>query len=144
MSAIDRLLEGRRAKPPIGVDEIFALGAAGDIGIDDRLDSVGHVVRRDRGADDRIDRRLLVGRATERDLVDLLAIPIDTDKADTPRAQSTMLPFMPCTSPALHRRARCMAARLSTRDWVDCAVVAPSVPMPVMRRATPASEISYR
>ena len=40
MSAIDGLLEWRRAKPAIGVDELFALAALGDIGLDDRVDRI--------------------------------------------------------------------------------------------------------
>ena len=53
-----------------------------EIGVDDRLDGVGDLVRAEAAADDLADRGVLVGRAAERDLIELGALLLDAENAD--------------------------------------------------------------
>ena len=56
-SAIERLLEGRRAEPAIGVEERLAGALAlGDVGVDERLDRIDHLGGGKALADDLADR----------------------------------------------------------------------------------------
>src|ERR1700732_2667671 len=82
MSAIDGLLEWRCTQPPIGIDEALALAAMGEIGLDNRVDRIDHLIRRNRRSNNASDRRLIVGRAAEGDLINLLSVFIGAEQAD--------------------------------------------------------------
>ena len=58
---------------------MLAVEAVGNVGIDDRFDRVGHPLGGNRRTDDGADRRLLVSRAAQSDLIDFLAILIDAE-----------------------------------------------------------------
>jgi hypothetical protein len=81
-SGIELLLEGSRADPGQGVVEALAVAALLQIGGDDAVDRVDHVVVGEGRADDLADGGVLVGAAAERDLVELLALLVDAEDAD--------------------------------------------------------------
>src|SRR5690606_27345416 len=77
------LLERRRPQPPVGGEEgLLAPLAQREIGLDDGLDGVGDLLRREATADDLADRAVLVARAAERHLIELLALLLDAEDAD--------------------------------------------------------------
>ena len=82
MSGIEPLLERLEAGTLIGFQETLAVGANVQIGLDDGLDRVGHIIAGERGSDDLADGSVLVRIAAERDLVVFDALLIDTQNAD--------------------------------------------------------------
>jgi hypothetical protein len=83
MSGIELLLEGLQPNPGIGLQEGFGFVLTQvQIGIDDGLDGVHHLVVAEGRPDDIAQRGVLVGTAAERDLVELLAPLIDAEDAD--------------------------------------------------------------
>ena len=82
-SAIQHVLEWLGADPPVGLEERLVLVRPQlQIGIDDLLDRVGHLLGGKAGPDDLADRRALGGGAAQRDLVELLALLIEAEDAD--------------------------------------------------------------
>src|SRR5437764_5631191 len=82
-SAIDPLLERRRADPPVGVDEALALAARLEIGRDQRIDRLDHLVGLDRRAKNRAERGLAeVDVAAQAQLVELDPVLVDAQDAD--------------------------------------------------------------
>src|SRR5262245_11997183 len=82
-SGIDAILEGLGADAPVGVDEALALGAAVEIGRDQRIDRLDHLVGADRRPEDMAERRLAeVDVAAEADLVELDPVLVDAQDAD--------------------------------------------------------------
>src|SRR5262252_5242642 len=84
MCRICALPEGCMSDAAQRVDEPLALGTQLAVGLDDALDSSRDLVLRHRGTDHLAERRVAVGRATEADLVPLLAVFVDTEYADVP------------------------------------------------------------
>src|SRR5215831_15626004 len=82
MCRIGALPEGCETEPADGVDEALALFTQLAIGLDDALDSRCDLVLRHRGTDYLAERRGAIGRATEADLVPLLAVLVDAEYAD--------------------------------------------------------------
>src|SRR5438445_7878881 len=82
-SGIDALLEGFDAEALHRVDEqLFRPLAQREIGFHDVLDDVGDFVELDAGADQIAKRSAFVGTAADGDLVDLLAVLLDSENAD--------------------------------------------------------------
>src|SRR3954452_22085435 len=82
-SGINALLEGFDAEAFDGVHEqLFRPLAQRQIGFHDVLDDVGDLVELDAGPDQIAERGVLVGAAADGDLVDLLAVLLDTENAD--------------------------------------------------------------
>src|SRR4051812_19787814 len=82
-SAIDPLLERLRADPPVGVDEALAVAARLEIGRDQRIDRLDHLVGLDRRPEDRAERGLAeVDVAAQAQLVELDAVLVDAQDAD--------------------------------------------------------------
>src|SRR5690348_12573981 len=82
MSGIELFLEGCLAEAAISIDEPLAFLAVFEIGVDDLLDRIHHLVGRESGPDDLTDAGVLVGAAAERDLIELLALLVDAENAD--------------------------------------------------------------
>src|SRR3954451_15959702 len=84
-SGIELLLERLLAGAAVDLDERLVLvGAQLEIGLDDALDRVRHLLGRESRADDPADRRLVVGAAAQRDLVKFLALLVEAENADVP------------------------------------------------------------
>src|SRR5450631_3194725 len=82
-SGIDPLLERFDAKPFHGIDEkLVGPGAQRQIGFDNVLDHVGDVAIGHRGPDQFSDLGVFVGAATDRDLIEFLAVLLDAEYAD--------------------------------------------------------------
>src|SRR6185503_3380142 len=81
---IDAFLEGLDADASHGIDESLAGVARLEIGFDEALDHVGHLVRRERRADDLAERRVVTLRAADRHLVPLGPVLVDAEHADVP------------------------------------------------------------
>src|SRR4029079_17786952 len=82
-ASIERLLERRGTDTAVGVDEFFLwVEPEAEIGLDDLLDGVGDLLRREAAADDFADRRVLVGGAAQRHLIELGALLLDAEDAD--------------------------------------------------------------
>src|SRR4051812_32472896 len=84
-SGIELLLERLLAGAAVDLDKRLLLAPAQlEIGLDDTLDRVRHLFGREAGADDLADRRLVVGAAAQRDLVEFLALLVEAEDADMP------------------------------------------------------------
>src|ERR1700748_43495 len=82
-SGIDSLPERLDAEPLHRVDEQFiGTGAQRQISLDDILDHIGALAIRHGGPDQGADLGILVGAATDRDLIEFLAILLDPENAD--------------------------------------------------------------
>src|SRR4051794_17115471 len=80
---IDTSLERCHADAAEGIEEALFLVPLGDVHVEDALDSIHDFVERDRRSNHFAERCVLTaGRATERDLVPLLAALIDAEDAD--------------------------------------------------------------
>src|SRR5439155_10874761 len=79
---IHALLERLEAEAPHRVDKALVRVPALDIDIDQACDHVRHFGRRERGADHLAERRVVALRATNRHLVPLAAVLVDTEDAD--------------------------------------------------------------
>src|SRR5690349_2414653 len=81
-SGIEGLLERLRSKPAIGVEEGLAVMAQADISLDDGVDRIGHFVTGKTRPENGADRGALARGAAERDLVELLALLIESQDSD--------------------------------------------------------------
>src|SRR4051812_48681977 len=82
-ASIERLLERRGTDTAVGVDEFFlGIEPEAEIGLDDQLDGIGDLLRREAAADDLADRGVFVGRTTQRHLIELGAFLFDAEDAD--------------------------------------------------------------
>ncbi len=82
---IDALPEWLDAGPLHGVDEQFVLPFAQfDIGCGDILDDVGHLRVGHCRTDQHAELSILVGLATDRNLIKFLAVLLDAENADMP------------------------------------------------------------
>src|SRR4029079_5574295 len=79
---IDALLEGIDADALDGVDEPLVFFPDLEVGLDQARNDIGHVVRRERGADHLAERRALALRTADRDLVPLGTVLVDAKHAD--------------------------------------------------------------
>jgi len=79
---IDSLLEGGVACPPQGVQEPLALAPLFQIGLDNRLDGVGHPIDRKSRAKHLADRGILGPGTAEGQLVEFLTLLVDAQDAD--------------------------------------------------------------
>src|SRR5262245_30411969 len=81
--AIEGLLEGIRAGAADVVEEPFAaVGAIGEIDVDDGVDRRNDVVLGERRTHDLAQRGVVLGRTAERHLVEFLPLLVDTQDAD--------------------------------------------------------------
>src|SRR5205085_7933496 len=81
MSGIKRLLERLGPEPAIGGEEFLAGFAPAQIGVDDLLDGLGHVLAGKAGAQNGADRGILRRGAAEGNLVIFLALLIEAQDA---------------------------------------------------------------
>src|SRR5207245_261180 len=82
-SGIDALLEGLGADAPVGVDEALTVAAAVEIGRDQGVHRLDHLVRRHGGPEDRAECGLAeIDVATQAELVELDAVLVDAQDAD--------------------------------------------------------------
>src|SRR5262249_14922592 len=81
-SGINALLERRQADPAIGVEETLAGTAQRHVGVDHVLDLIDHLFGRNRGPEDRAQRRVIGFAAAQRDLVELGAALVDPENAN--------------------------------------------------------------
>src|SRR5579862_6996584 len=79
---IGSLPEGRQPDAAHGIDETLFLTAQCAIGLNHSLDRRSHFVLPNRRSEHLTERREAVGRATEADLIPLLAVLIDAEHAD--------------------------------------------------------------
>src|SRR5215470_7767849 len=84
-SAIEGLLEGRRADPAPSGQEVFAVAAVGEVGGNDGVDGIRHGFSPEAGADDGTDRSIILGATAKRNLIELGALLIDAEDADIAR-----------------------------------------------------------
>src|SRR5580658_11031147 len=82
MYRIGALPEDRQTDAPQRVDETLALGAQRAVGFHDAFDGGGHLVLRYRRPDHLTEGGKTIGRATQADLIPLLAMLIDAEDAD--------------------------------------------------------------
>src|SRR5262245_16567798 len=81
--SVEGELEGLLAGAAIGREKVLTLVLAdGQIGLDDRLDGVGHPLRGEAWTEDVADVRIVLRAAAERDLVVLRPLLIDAQDAD--------------------------------------------------------------
>src|SRR3546814_17548746 len=81
-SGIELLLEGGMADAGQGIFEALSLAALLQVGGNDVVDGLDHLVVGEGGADDLPERSVLVGAAAEGDLVEFLALLVDAEDAD--------------------------------------------------------------
>src|ERR1700753_3448579 len=82
-SGIDALPERFDAEALDGVDEQFVRARAQrEIGLDNILNDVGNFAVTHSRPDQRADSGMLVGTAADRDLIEFLAVLLDTENAD--------------------------------------------------------------
>src|SRR6516165_1586579 len=82
LGAVNGDLERLDADAPIRVDEALVVRAQREIRVDDPADRARHLRLRQTGSEPVAERRVLVRRAAERELEELLAALVDAEDAD--------------------------------------------------------------